>query len=161
MFDAFTTQLAWVICFMIVVGGLLTAGAGVMYMSVREAQIKANPKKRTVIPQKAYAQPGICMCDDAFNFHIDGKRCNVEGCPCVVFVPSDAEDEVLKEIGLVGMSRMAIEGVNSQLEWRKKQEALETLKSSARVAQIGPFNKGGPCEECGSKGNHQRYCSQY
>lgn len=164
MLSSIAEPLAYVLIIMIIAATAITVFAMFLRASAAETAAKLNPKKRTIVPNKAYAQPGICTCDDGFNFHIDGGRCNVEGCPCVVYIASTTEPEVLKEIEAVGINRLAIESANTQQEALGKLQRLEARKASINAieapAQIGAKNKGKQCPECLFVGDHQVWCSK-
>lgn len=81
--------------------------------------------KMKIHPKTAICEPGICQCDDALAYHKGSGKCEVPGCPCQQFIPSDLDANELKEVANVHVTRLAIESVNVRMDLEVKTANLQ------------------------------------
>lgn len=93
--------------------------------------------KMKIDPKAALHEPGICQCNDALAYHKGSGKCEVPGCPCQQFIPSDLDPQQLADIANTQVTRLAIENMNSRIDLETRTRALEVETESRRQRELG------------------------
>lgn len=86
----------------------ILAAMGLASFVVYENRLRiANTKKPIFPPQNFTPEPGICQCQCAMSYHVDGKaNCAVPNCRCQKYIDSAmAHSEGFKEAMETGASK--------------------------------------------------------
>lgn len=111
------------------IGVFLTLTIRLTHPAFKGKPLISRRKVHRPEPKINMPEPGICQCSDALCFHKLGGECSIEGCPCEMFVPSDAKNTMLEELGNGAVARMALEAAKYEIQWRETQNQLETSRN--------------------------------
>jgi hypothetical protein len=122
----------------VLIGAFATRGRNSpITVKLRREVPEGHVPKMRIDPKQAIHEPGICQCNCALSYHQGLGKCNVPGCPCMQFIPSDLDPQQLQDVANSQVTQFAIASVQSRLELEAQTANLNAKIEANRQKELG------------------------
>ncbi len=122
--EVFIVSGALVLIILLLMIGVVTTNA------IQKGVVRPKLRKQKVEPQLAGPMPGVCQCGDALCYHPGAGKCELDNCPCGMYVASDLDPRTVEAMGEAVVTRLALAAVNLESELLSKQRAITNPPAS-------------------------------